>query len=606
MGGTELSTFCDYLKRLPSDIVFERIIKQSSMPRRIISSTMIKEIAAHFSTEKNLVEIFSGLSPESRIKCSLTYFFNAPRLPFDGAGLDDELVASFLVYAGNNGQGMYYAGFREFEQPLKKLFCQTLVQAAQVKPEREAQVTSLHYSIKDVAVLIALASQGKLVKTKSGEMSKSSDLCIKKLLHGAQSIFNTGIPGLSPVELALHYAQQRGILCLRGDTFILSHERALEWFEEPLETRCSEITEAAFSLFGLCRKSLVEEMLPQPGEPWLSTALLADDVKNEFCATIKMLAYCGLICFYRSGTDLVFTRSKQCCEYKDSSFEKRTERHIILQPDFSAILPQETTAESVYWFSKIGRLDFLDKVYKGTIDREIICNSLSLGIDGEELLKRLVMWHAPANVMENVREWIREFFRLFIFNGHIIASDSEKVTRQLLSYGQLADCIEPILADRIFRIKSGKENKTAEIIASMGFDSRPPWPDKTVKDDDMVCECAGKETAFMPEFRPVVDFKKNEPPLHIPVKKGKYSHQLKSLELTDRIHVIDYALLMGTRLRIEYAGSPLIRKGLYIIRPLRLVKGAQTFIEVESGKKNIKKSFLLNNIKKIGIEPGND
>jgi hypothetical protein len=102
---------------------------------------------------------------------------------------------------------------------------------------------------------------------------------------------------------------------------------------------------------------------------------------------------------------------------------------------------------------------------------------------------------------------------------------------------------------------------------------------------------------------PIVNFEKlpEAPPLVI--QQGKYSSQLKALEITEIMHVIEYSLLMGNRLRIEYGGSPGIRKGVYQIRPLRYEKGPGSGLEAESGRACSKKTFLLDRIVKIGVEP---
>jgi hypothetical protein len=87
--------------------------------------------------------------------------------------------------------------------------------------------------------------------------------------------------------------------------------------------------------------------------------------------------------------------------------------------------------------------------------------------------------------------------------------------------------------------------------------------------------------------------------------QGKYSSRLKALDLTDLMHVIDYALLMGQHLRFEYTGSPYIKKGMYLARPLSYKKGPEPMLEAETAGTKKKKTFLINKIVKIGVEHGN-
>jgi len=48
---------------------------------------------------------------------------------------------------------------------------------------------------------------------------------------------------------------------------------------------------------------------------------------------------------------------------------------------------------------------------------------------------------------------------------------------------------------------------------------------------------------------PIVNFAVSPGPAPKQLTQGKYSSQLKALDLTDLMHVIDYALLMGQHLR---------------------------------------------------------
>ena len=65
--------FSDYLAQLPSSMVFEGLIKRSGLPRRILTSSMVKDISDQFSSEKNLAQRFSSLSGEAKFFCSLAY-----------------------------------------------------------------------------------------------------------------------------------------------------------------------------------------------------------------------------------------------------------------------------------------------------------------------------------------------------------------------------------------------------------------------------------------------------------------------------------------------------------------------------------------------------
>jgi hypothetical protein len=621
MGKPEILTFGEYIKMLPAELVFERIVKKTSISRRIISDGMTKEISETFASEKNLTRIFNELSEKSRLRCSQIYLFDSPVYPvkaqdisillqknttnpekniLDIDNTDMELVDSFLVCVCRGPDGKTaYSGFKEFEPVLRTAFCLTIKKSAEVSKPKTVQFIPPYTCLKDIAVLISLAAHKKLSKTRTSSWAKSSSLYISKLLYGSQHAFNNGNSFINPVNLSFYYSQDKHLLIPEEETFSVSHEIVTDWLSQPEDKRCLEIAETAFSIFPLWRKSMLESIFSSNDGIWLSTAGFDVCIQSEIKTVVRILAYCGILDFYKSGNDLIFTAIKKSAPAEGKQPVGKICDSVILQPDMSAILPQEASSETLYWFSLIGTLDSLDKVYKGQITKETVCNSLSSGVSGEILIRKLSSWNAPGSVIENVREWIREFLRLFIMNDSIIASSTEKVTRQILSYHPLKEYMEQVDAHSFFRIYRGKEKKAAEILESMGFDLRTTWHEDNKKNLNTPYESPDYYSPV--EFSPVVDFKTEEKSPEINVKQGKYSSQLKALDISDIIHVIDYALLMGNRLKIEYSGNLGIRKGTYCIRPLLLKKGPAPSLEAESGKKKDIKNFLIASINKIGV-----
>ena len=630
--------FSEYIAQLPSNMVFEGLIKHSGQPRRILTSSMVREIADQFSSEKNLALRFSGLSEEARFFCSLAYLFLGVGLAFDKAphegrlddshvsdhplakitadkdaddtlmsAFDDELIQSFLVYAACDEQGrMHYVGFEEFEHKLRKLCVQTIIKRAQVQAEKEALYSPPPgLFLNDVTAIVVLASQGKLKKTKTGALGKSALQCVNKLLHFTHAPYDgANYNGLAPI-LPLRYAINRRLVHVKDDDYAASHVRMLGWLSKPLHGRYTDFIEFACSSALLWKKSLLLEMLPKPGKPWLSSQAFGEKLKTDVCASIQMLAYCGLVDFFKNAGTFVFTRSARSFSEQDTISKSLHATRILLMPDFSAIIPQEILPEHLYWFSKLGSLISFDRVYKGTISRDIINNSLSEGIAGDVLLGWLVKWQAPRNVTETVKEWVREFSRISLETGSFVVSAEEKVTTQLMSYAPLKNCMEPVRAHSIFRVASGRDRQVREILVAMGFDQRTPifCNDECDMRD---AESFREEEARSPEkMFPIVNFAVSPGPAPKQLTQGKYSSRLKALDLTDLMHVIDYALLMGQHLRFEYTGSPYIKKGMYLARPLSYKKGPEPMLEAETAGTKKKKTFLINKIVKIGVEHGN-
>jgi hypothetical protein len=400
--------FSEYVAQLPSNMVFEGLIKHSGQPRRILTSSMVRDIADQFSSEKNLDLRFSGLSEEARFFCSLAYLFLGVGLAFDKAphegrlddshvsdhplakstadkdaddtlmsAFDDELIRSFLVYAACDEQGrMHYVGFEEFEHKLRKLCVQTIIKRAQVQAEKEALYSPPPgLFLNDVTAIVVLASQGKLKKTKTGALGKSALQCVNKLLHFTHAPYDgANYNGLAPI-LPLRYAINRRLVHVKDDDYAASHVRMLGWLSKPLHGRYTDFIEFACSSALLWKKSLLLEMLPKPGKPWLSSQAFGEKLKTDVCASIQMLAYCGLVDFFKNAGTFVFTRSARSFSEQDTISKSLHATRILLMPDFSAMIPQEILPEHLYWFSKLGSLISFDRVYKGSISRDIINNS---------------------------------------------------------------------------------------------------------------------------------------------------------------------------------------------------------------------------------------
>jgi len=626
-------TFSEYLNQLPSTMVFEGLLKNSTLPRRIISSAMVGDIARQFSSEKTLAERFLALSENARFSCGLAYLFDAPGLLFDRAPhiaaaisgktslpsgknddpdlalrtvLSDELILSFLVYGARDDFGnIYFVGFKEFEPKLRKLCCQAIVRHTQISDEKEAQYRMPALFLHDVTAAVGLASQGALKKTKLGPLGKTSSQSISKVLHLTHAPFDSPKTEERLPILPLNYALSRGLLRGIGDEYVAMHRKMLDWLSQPIETRCGDFIEFAGSSLRLWRMGLFNDLFHAPGKPWLSCALFGERLSEEAAASVKMLAYCGLADIHKSGGNIFFTRAARGVSGPPPAGENRGPARMVLMPDFSALIPQEIPLEHLYWFSKFGNLLSFDKIYKGTINREIINGSLNAGIAGEELLAWLDRWQAPKNVAETVKEWIREFSRISLETATFIVSAEEKVTKQLLSYAPLKNDLELISGHRIFRVVAGREHHVNQILVSMGFDARTPKRLKADHDENRPESLWGNSFDAAKLF-PIISGGKPEASSSTTVKQGKYSPQLKVLDLTDLMHVLDYALLMGHNLRFEYSGSPYIKKDLYLARPLSYKKGLEPELEAEVTRTKKKKVFLINRIVKIGVEPAND
>ncbi len=115
----------------------------------------------------------------------------------------------------------------------------------------------------------------------------------------------------------------------------------------------------------------------------------------------------------------------------------------------------------------------------------------------------------------------------------------------------------------------------------------------------------GSRTARAPgqadPWQPVVTAAADSPRQTVMLRGKKYGSGLKTFDLNEMLHVIDYALLAGQELTLEYAGSPLLRKGLYTVTPHTRTRGAEPMLE--AGENGRKRQFLIRKISRIGVAP---
>ena len=594
-------TFEEYLALLPAEVLFKHFLTRFGQKRKILSSSLVKDVAKHIASEKSLRARFEGLSRNARLTCGLAYLFGKRGVPATGLrSFDDELLSSFLVFAGRDagGKTCYYP-FEEFELKLLPLCAGVLVDTAKIACPKEPAPMPQWYCLSDVIICANLATLGMLEKTKKGTFPKATDAAFKRFLHAAYDLPQVDAREdilAAYVSLLLGYAVSREILVIDDDAYRANPEKILPWLALPLDSRYDDFCEFAFEYVPLWRRPLLEKIFELPGRKWLSTHALPDPVQNDAAAVVSLLRYCGYCDVCKGERGLLFSLAAR---RSAAAFARElTAGSIMLLPDFSAVLSQEVLPEELFWFLRVGALISFDRVYKGAIRRDIINNALSEGADEKKLVEWLIAWNAPHNVVETVKEWIREFSRIYLTTNATVMSFDDKVTRQLMAYEPLKNLVTPAQPHAVFTIRRGREEDAKRVLASMGFDHRKPGESAFEKLH------AAIEVApdTVPAIAPVVSFEPRDAGPVRPVKAGKYGEKLKELDMSDLIHVVDYAVLMGKALTVEYLGSPYIKEGVYTVSPLAVQKSGEPFFEAEAKAGKSKRKFLLKKIKRIGVE----
>jgi ribulose bisphosphate carboxylase small subunit len=223
---------------------------------------------------------------------------------------------------------------------------------------------------------------------------------------------------------------------------------------------------------------------------------------------------------------------------------------------------------------------------------------LTFGIKGGELLRNLASWGTPENVIETVREWIREYSRLYVLAADFIVVCDQKTSSQLSSFQPLMGMMEPVEAYSVFRIKRGNEKEVRELLEEMGFDPRVPEQPASDPVPEVIHALEGE---YDPEYELLFDLQEKKEEQTRSMKTGKYSEELKALDLNEIHHVIHYALLMGYQLKFEYAGSPHIKRGEYTVTPVSVTADKEPALEAKKNGEAVKK-YYIQRIVRIGVK----
>jgi hypothetical protein len=365
------------------------------------------------------------------------------------------------------------------------------------------------------------------------------------------------------------------------------------------------------------------------GSRWISAGhLVPEDGLPALARALDVFEFLGRLHTSRHhGTSPArFAPLEEAAGDPDKICEKMRKRDTVIMPDFSVIIPQEAPPPELIGFTEVGLLTAFDKVYKGEITKASVGNSLSMGVDAEHIRHWLRERHAAANVAKTVDEWIREWSRLFVTRDAALVATDEKVAKAISGFEPLRKHLVKVNAHTVFMIRQGSERKVLDTLEKMGFDTRAPggsdranahdtsgkkWADKPAhgghadtvdtKHDDHPIKILSHDKN---KWKPLTDFSavpavSDEPPPTM--RRTKYGSDLKALDVTEMIHVIDYALLTGYSLVIDYAGSACIKESIYTVSPLNVDKGIDAAIEAEIPSVRGRKRFYLNKINRIGV-----
>lgn len=592
MSSSGIVRFTDYLKMLPPAWVFEKFVcAGEASSRKILSSSMIDDAAEKFIDENVLKERFYSLSDSDQLTCALVYMCgNYGFRVTDFSGLENSLILSFLVYAGSNTENeVRLFGFHEFRELLITHLVTVVVRMCPAAEAPDAVTVWNYQCVNDVTITSALAAQNCLKRRKNGSLVRAAIGQLRKVVETNSSVKSDKDDYVTKVLLG--YCLEERLLYQSDTEYVFNKTAFTLWNGLDRDDKYKSIRTFALAFNGGVWLQLIEAILNQG--VYLSTELFPSNLQDEMFDVLSSLVFTSDIALRKMNRSFVFCKSSLSTQVQGQA----PAPGVIILPDFCVIIIRECNTIDLSIFTQVGIINCFDKVYKGKVDKTVLCDSLSRGTDGASIIDWLTRWGAPSNVLETVKEWLREYYRLYITDRHVLILSDEKVTFQINSFEPLRKLIQPVNAHAIYIINRGEEQNVRSILASLGFDYR----------------MSGQATEFITEeipvkesqtvastWLPIVETRPEEIDI-LSMRGTKYGTDLKNLDINETVHVIDYAILTGQQLAIDYEGSPYIRDGLYTFKPYNCEKGIDPVVEGEVIRTKSRKRFYIKKIRKIGV-----
>ncbi len=588
--------FAEYLKKLPPAKVIGNFFNDNTSSRKILSSAMIDDCVRNYSTPEVLRQRFLSLDAKEQLRCAQIYLMGS--IGSVGVGTGDPVVEAFLGYAARNQEGeVRIFGFEEFEPALRELFVSTIMRAEISAEDSHVSTPICRWRFcNDIALTAALASQHLLIRKKSGQLGKTAVQLIKKFISGGE-MYKIG-EAEKVVELIISYCIEKRFLHMEDTEYRFCFSPFSEWLSLPLDQKINDITAFFISRCGGWNRELMLQLGKTASPRWISEVSFPEKDRQRFREILLIYNFINLLEIRVRGHELYFRNRRE------SPLEPHIqEKQIIIMPDFNVVIKQECVPEDLFYFASFCRLYSLDHVYHGIIEKEILIESHCSHMEEEKIIGSLNKWDSPINVIESVREWLREFRRVSLITENIIITADEKVTEQISGFDQLKAFIEPISAYAVFRIKPGTEKKVRDIIRKLGFDERTPSIKETEPSASDGSVTIVNDTRDERKWSVIIDNESYQKTIKPVIRGTKYGAELKSLELSDTVQVIDYAILTSQRIVISYDGSPYLRKGVYTLIPIVCSRGPEPMLEAQLQSSGSRKQFHVKKIGAIGVVP---
>jgi hypothetical protein len=350
--------FPEYVKALSSPWVLEHFLSESEASRKIVSSNVIENAISEFVKPENLQVRFDELELSEQLRCAVIYLTGNVGLLCDRDDpLEDPLVKSFLVYAAFSNEGVTRLfGFDGFEESLTSRLIKTILRSGvEVSPQNSVPQWK-YRPLNDLVIVASMAAQSELKKGKNGKFPRTTILKLKKLIDAFSDSKSDTTDFIA--RLIIAYCESRGILHESDLEVVFNSEAMIKCMNNDLEFRLNELKEFAINAYGAWRAGFVDKLIEEAEGGWISLRIFPEKDRQDAFDAVRALKFAGMIDYQVKDEMVIFNRIRLFSR-PDSQ-----QSPAIVQADFTAVIPEESDPDEIFYFSQVGNFSLWIKCLK--------------------------------------------------------------------------------------------------------------------------------------------------------------------------------------------------------------------------------------------------
>ena len=590
--------FSEYLKKLSPAQVFELLATDKSTKPTILSTNRLNSMAKENMQEERVLERFELLGDDAKQALLAIYLSGDCGIDVDfSESIRVELLNSLFVYSIRDDSGYeLLLGFLDCDTIMHDLIIDNMKLFFASEDSVEANSFYQYRVVSDLLLILHLAGKGALKLKKDGDFMQATIDALTVQLHiGVDTTLF--VPPAKAIrygaKFLISFAESIGILYLDKQVYRPVLDTIDSWVTKSPDTLFTDMQTFLKTYVGNWNLDILKKIIDDDSIVINTTSSFAFAGERSVSG-LQLLHYLGI--FGATNIDDTVFWGVDCKRWESEDLAGT----VIIMPDFSVLVSQMASPEILNQFLLVGDVIGLDGVYKGSLNRDAIFNSLSSGVNESRIYNFLERWSAPSNIITTVKEWAREFNRVSMIDGSAVVVGDNSTSQALLQHPELMDLVEKIEVETLFSVKKGNEKRVASMLLELGFDIRVRGEDVTEKDSLTLNEILNSSPSKK-EFTVTTEFAKKETVVENYGGGGKYSGVMKSLDLNDLHHVIEYAKLMDLPIKFEYSGTEDIDKGVYQVIPLKIVNTDKGYVDGKSEDGNLRKLFVIDSIEKIAV-----